>query len=206
MKAIITRKIGMTQVFTDAGRIEPVTVLEAPTIVVSQVKRPLTDGYPAVQLAAGTRHRVTKPIVGHLKKSGATSVATVAEFRCASEAELDEWPVGRPVGVEQFVVGDRVMVVATSKGKGFAGVMKRHNFAGGPASHGSHRFHRRPGSIGSQGPQRVFKGLRMAGHMGFDQITLKNRVIVAVDPDQRLIVVRGAIPGPKKAIVRVSSV
>lgn len=206
MKAIVAKKIGMTQIYSEDRQIQPVTVLEAPMIVVAQIKHTETDGYPAVQLAAGERTHTSKPILGHLKPSGTSTVATIAEFRASSETELESWTVGQAVGVDQFSVGDLVTVIATSKGKGFAGVMKRHNFAGGPASHGSHRFHRRPGSIGSQGPQRVFKGLRMAGHMGFDQVTLKQREIVAVDHDKRLIAIKGAIPGPKQTIVRISAV
>jgi large subunit ribosomal protein L3 len=204
-RGLLGRKLGMTQVWDDEGRIVPVTVLAAETNVVTQIRTPETDGYSAVQIGFGEidGRKVTKPQAGHFAKAGVTPRRHVVEIR--TEAVAD-YTLGQEISPEIFAAGDEVDVTATSKGKGFAGVMKRHGFAGVSASHGAHRNHRKPGSIGGCAtPGRVFKGLRMAGHMGAETVTTQNLTVHAVDAAKGVILVKGAVPGPKGGLVVVRS-
>lgn len=204
-RGLLARKIGMTQVWDDNGLVVPVTVLAADTNVVTQIRTRETDGYTAVQIGFGEidGRKVNKPEAGHFAKAGVTPRRHVVEIR--TEAIAD-YTVGQEISPEIFATGDAVDVTATSKGKGFAGVMKRHGFAGVGASHGAHRNHRKPGSIGGCAtPGRVFKGLRMAGHMGVETVTTQNLTVHAVDVDKGVILVKGAVPGPKGGLVVVRS-
>ena len=204
-RGLLGRKLGMTQVWDADGKIVPVTVLAAETNVVTQIRTPETDGYSAVQLGFGEidGRKVTKPGAGHFAKAGVTPRRHLVEIR--TEA-IGDYTLGQEVSPEIFAAGDEVDVTATSKGKGFAGVMKRHGFAGVSASHGAHRNHRKPGSIGGCAtPGRVFKGLRMAGHMGADTVTTQNLTVHAVDAAKGVILVKGAVPGPKGGLVVVRS-
>ena len=199
------RKLGLTQVWDADNQIVPVTVVAADTNVVTQIRTRETDGYSAVQLGFGEidGRNVNKPAAGHFAKAGVTPRRHVVEIR--TEAVAD-YTLGQEISPEIFAAGDLVDVTATSKGKGFAGVMKRHGFAGVSASHGAHRNHRKPGSIGGCAtPGRVFKGLRMAGHMGTDTVTTQNLTIHAVDTDKGVILVKGAVPGPKGGLVVIRS-
>ncbi len=199
------RKLGMTQVWDDEGKIVPVTVLAAETNVVTQIRTAETDGYTAVQIGFGEidGRKITKPQAGHFAKAGVTPRRHVVEIR--TEA-IGDYTLGQEISPEIFAAGDEIDVTATSKGKGFAGVMKRHGFAGVSASHGAHRNHRKPGSIGGCAtPGRVFKGLRMAGHMGAETVTTQNLTVHAVDAAKGVILVKGAVPGPKGGLVVVRS-
>jgi large subunit ribosomal protein L3 len=203
--ALLGRKLGMTQVWDEAGKLVPVTVVAVDTNVVTQVRTPEADGYAAVQLAAGQidPRKVTKPLKGHFEKAGVTPRRHVAEIRTADAAE---YSVGQEITAAAFEAGATVDVVGTTKGKGTAGVMKRHGFAGVGASHGAHRNHRKPGSIGGAStPSRVFKGLRMAGRMGAARQTTQNLTVHAVDADKGLLLVKGAVPGPKGGVVVVKT-
>jgi large subunit ribosomal protein L3 len=203
--ALLGRKLGMTQVWDEAGKLVPVTVVAVDTNVVTQVRTPETDGYAAVQLAAGQidPRKVTKPLKGHFEKAGVTPRRHVAEIRTADAAT---YTVGQELTAAAFEAGATVDVVGTTKGKGTAGVMKRHGFAGVGASHGAHRNHRKPGSIGGAStPSRVFKGLRMAGRMGAARQTTQNLTVHAVDADKGLLLVKGAVPGPKGGVVVVKT-
>ncbi len=204
MAAILARKLGMTQRFLEEdGRVERVTVLEAGPCPVTAIRTVERDGYEAVQLAFGTckEKSLTKAELGHLKKADASAMRTVREFR----NEVGELLVGQTVTVEAFQPGDRVKVSGISKGKGFQGTIKRHNFSSGPKSHGSHNI-RAPGSIGASAtPSRVFKGIRAAERMGGGRITQRGLTVVEVMPDENLMLVRGAVPGPKGATVEVRS-
>ncbi|RLV56489.1 50S ribosomal protein L3 [Aeromicrobium phragmitis] len=200
-RGLLGRKIGMTQVWDADGRIVPVTVLSADTNVVTQIRTRETDGYSAVQIGFGEidGRKVNKPQAGHFAKAGVTPRRHVVEIR--TEA-IGDYTLGQEITPEIFAAGDKVDVTATSKGKGFAGVMKRHGFAGVSASHGAHRNHRKPGSIGGCAtPGRVFKGLRMAGHMGTDTVTTQNLTVHSVDVEKGVVLVKGAVPGPKGALV-----
>ena len=195
----------MTQVWDADNRIVPVTVVAADTNVVTQIRTRETDGYSAVQLGFGEidGRKVNKPASGHFAKAGVTPRRHMVEIR--TEA-IEDYTLGQEISPEIFAAGDLVDVTATSKGKGFAGVMKRHGFHGVGASHGAHRNHRKPGSIGGCAtPGRVFKGLRMAGHMGTDTVTTQNLTVHAVDLEQGVILVKGAVPGPKGALVVIRS-
>ena len=201
MPAILAKKLGMTQRFTEEGRVERVTVLEAGPCPVTGIRTHEADGYEAVQLAFGTvrEKALSKPELGHLKKAGAPPMRTIREFRDAA----DEWQIGDTVTVEAFEVGQDVKVAGVGKGKGFQGTIKRHNFVSGPKSHGSHNK-RAPGSIGASAtPSRVFKGIRGPGHMGAKRVTQKGLTIVELIPDQNLMLLRGSVPGPKGATVEV---
>jgi large subunit ribosomal protein L3 len=203
MAAILAKKLGMTQVFQEDGRVARVTVLEAGPCPVTAIRSVERDGYEAVQLAFGqTKEKhLSKPELGHLKKADAPPMRHLVEFR----DEAAELQVGETVTVESFAVGARVKVAGTSKGKGFQGTIKRHNFASGPKSHGSHNV-RAPGSIGASAtPSRVFKGIRGPGQMGNKRATQKGLEIVAVDPEENLLMVRGSVPGPTGALVEVRS-
>jgi large subunit ribosomal protein L3 len=203
MAAILARKLGMTQRFLEDGRVERVTVLEAGPCPVTGIRTVERDGYEAVQLAfrAVREKRLSKPELGHLKKAGAPPLRDLVEFR----DEAGELQVGETVTVAAFTPGDRVKVSGRSKGKGFAGTIKRHNFASGPKSHGSHNV-RAPGSIGASAtPSRVFKGMRGPGRMGGGRITQRGLSVVEVRESDNLLLVRGAVPGPRGSTVEVRS-
>ena len=201
-KAILGRKLGMTQIFTEEGRVVPVTVVESGNNFVLQNKTDETDGYNAVQIGFGEvkEKNVNKPLKGHFEKAGVKAVRFIREMRLAAPSEYN---VGDTIGVDIFAAGDLVDVVGTSKGKGFAGGIKRHNFARGPMGHGS-KSHREPGSTGAMisGPGgRVLKGKKLPGRMGGERVTVQRLTIVRVDSDRNLILIKGAIPGPKKGFV-----
>jgi large subunit ribosomal protein L3 len=201
--AVLGTKLGMTQLWDEAGRLVPVTVVAVDTNVVTQVRTAESDGYSAVQLAAGQidPRKVTQPLKGHFAKAGVTPRRHVAEIRTSDSAE---YSLGQEITAAAFEAGAVIDVTGTTKGKGTAGVMKRHGFAGVGASHGSHRNHRKPGSIGGAStPSRVFKGLRMAGRMGHDRKTIQNLTVHAVDAEKGLLLVKGAVPGPKGGVVLV---
>jgi len=201
---ILGRKIGMTQVFREDGQVVPVTLLKAGPCMVVQRKTPTTDGYDAVQLGLMEfikPARINKPITGHLKKAGAEGSRFMREFHLRPGD--DDFKAGDKVLVDQFKPKEKVDVIGVSKGRGFAGLVKRHHFRGGEGSHGS-MFHRAPGSIGSSSfPSRVFPGMRMAGHMGAEQVTVRNLEIVEVDTEDNVLMVKGAVPGPNGGYVVV---
>ena len=202
MKAILGRKIGMTQIFTEEGKVVPVTVVESGNNVVLRSKTTESDGYNAVQLGFGEvkEKHVNKPMMGQFKKAGVAPVKFVREMRLNAPTE---YKVGDTVGVDIFAAGELVDVTGTSKGKGFAGGIKRHNFARGPMGHGS-KSHREPGSTGAMisGPGgRVLKGKKLPGRMGGEKTTVQRLTVVRVDPDRNLILIKGAVPGPKKGFV-----
>jgi large subunit ribosomal protein L3 len=202
-KGLLGIKLGMTQAWDENNKFVPVTVVAVSPNVVTQLRTIETDGYEAVQIAAGAidPRKVTKPRTGHFEKAGVTPRRHVAEIRTADAASYN---LGQELTVDLFAAGEGIDVVGTSKGKGFAGVMKRHNFKGVSASHGSHRNHRKPGSIGaSSTPSRVFKGMRMAGRMGFDRVTVLNLKVHAVDSERGLLLIKGAVPGPAGRLVFV---
>ncbi|MGJ9562649.1 50S ribosomal protein L3 [Actinotignum sp. GS-2025b] len=206
VKALLGTKLGMTQLWDEDGRLLPITVVRVGTNVVTQVRTPEVDGYSAVQLASGDEKtkNVTKPLQGHFAKAGVTPRKKLAEIRTP---DASEYTLGQELTADIFEAGQSVDVIGTSRGKGFAGVMKRHGFAGVSASHGAHRNHRKPGSIGACAtPSRVFKGLRMAGRMGRDRVTVQNLSIHSVDLENGLLLVVGAIPGAKggSVVVRTS--
>ena len=201
-KAILGRKLGMTQIFTEEGRVVPVTVVESGNNLVLRNKTNETDGYNAVQMGFGDvkEKNVTKPLKGQFEKAGVKAVRFIREMRLSAPSEYN---VGDTIGVDIFAEGDLVDVVGTSKGKGFAGGIKRHNFARGPMGHGS-KSHREPGSTGAMisGPGgRVLKGKKLPGRMGGERVTVQRLTVVRVDTDRNLILIKGAIPGPKKGFV-----
>jgi len=203
--ALLGKKLGMTQVWDAEGRVVPVTVVQVDTNVVTQVRTDEKDGYSAIQLGFGAidPRKVTKPLKGHFEKAGVTPRRHVAEVRTANAASFE---LGQELTAETFTAGQLVDVTGTTKGKGFAGVMKRHGFRGVSSSHGSHRNHRKPGSIGSSAtPSRVFKGLRMAGRMGNARRTIQNVTVHAVDVEKGFVLVKGAVPGNKGGIVLIRS-
>jgi large subunit ribosomal protein L3 len=201
VQGIIGKKVGMTQVYAEDGRAYPVTVIQAGPCVIVQRKSKDKDGYSAVQLGlveARKTKRVTKPMKGHFDKAGLPPCRVLREFRVADGAEVK---VGDKVSVDQFAPGDSITVSGTSRGHGFQGVVKRHHFRGGAATHGS-MFHRAPGSIGASAwPSRTLPGMRAAGHMGTDSVTVKNLTVVRVDAGNNLLVVRGSVPGAGGSIV-----
>ena len=202
MEGILGRKVGMTQIYVEDGTAIPVTVIKAGPCLVVQRKTKDTDGYEAVQvgLVEDKPAKVNQPLGGHFKKAGVAPVREVQEFRLADGEDVNP---GEEVRASIFEEKQWVDIVGTSKGKGYQGVMKRHGFAGGRASHGS-MFHRAPGSIGSSAyPSRVFPGMRAGGRMGGDRVTVKNLQIVKVDPERNLIYVRGAVPGPKSGYLSI---
>jgi large subunit ribosomal protein L3 len=203
-KGILGTKLGMTQVFDENDRVVPVTVVHATPNTVTQVKTPETDGYTAVQLAFGTPKHVTKPMAGHLAKAGVDRAKVLTELRLEAGDELPE--VGAKVTVETFAKGDPIDVTGTSKGKGYAGVMKRHNFHGMGDGHGVKKKNRHPGSVGNAStPGRTFKGQRMAGRMGGERVTVQNLEVVGIDVEHDLILVKGAVPGPDGQVVFIRS-
>jgi large subunit ribosomal protein L3 len=205
VKGLLGTKLGMTQLWDENNRIVPVTVIAASTNVVTQVRQPQTDGYNAIQVGFGEidGRKVNKPLAGQFAKAGTTPRRHLVEIRTSDAAS---YTVGQEIPVETFAPGEAIDVTGTSKGKGFAGTMKRHGFAGVSASHGAHRNHRKPGSIGACAtPGRVFKGVRMAGHMGADTVTTQNVTVHAVDAEKGLILLKGAVPGPKGGLVVLRS-
>ena len=203
--ALLGTKLGMTQVWDADGRVVPVTAIQVDTNVVTQVRNEERDGYEAVQLAFGTvdPRRVTKPLVGHFENAGVTPRRHVAEVRTSNAAD---YSLGQEIAADVFEAGQKVDVTGTTKGKGTAGVMKRHGFHGVGASHGAHRNHRKPGSIGGAStPSRVFKGIKMAGRMGNDRKTVQNLTIHSVDAENGLVLVKGAVPGNKGGVVLIRS-
>jgi large subunit ribosomal protein L3 len=205
VKGLLGTKLGMTQVWDENNKVIPVTVVVASTNVVTQIRQPEIDGYNAIQVGFGeiASRKVTKPAAGQFTKAGTTPRRHVVEIRTADAAS---YTVGQELAVDTFAEGDVIDVTGTSKGKGFAGVMKRHGFHGVGASHGAHRNHRKPGSIGACAtPGRVFKGVRMAGHMGTDTVTTQNLTVHAVDAEKGLILVKGAVPGPKGSLLVLRS-
>jgi large subunit ribosomal protein L3 len=205
MTGILGTKLGMTQVFDETGRVVPVTVVQAGPCVVTAVRTPDSDGYSAVQIGFGeiNPRKVTKPVAGLFEKAGVTPRRYVAEIRTEGASE---YTLGQELTAELFAAGQRVDVTGKSKGKGTAGPMKRHGFKGLSASHGTQRKHRSPGSIGACAtPGRVFKGVRMAGRMGAERTTVQNLTVHAVDGDKNLLLIKGAVPGPRGRLVVVRS-
>lgn len=202
MKSILGRKLGMTQVFGENGVIVPVTVIEAGPMVVTQIKTKETDGYEAVQVGFGEakEKQVNKPLKGHFAKAGVGFKKFVRELKVDNIAD---YVASQEINVNIFEAGDKVDVIGTSKGKGFQGPIKRHNQSRGPMTHGS-RYHRGPGSMGAASdPSRVFKGKKLAGHMGHERVTIQNLEVVKIDVERNLILIKGAVPGPKKSLVMV---
>lgn len=205
VNGVLGTKLGMTQVWDDNGKLVPVTVVQAGPCVVTQVRSQDVDGYDAVQIAYGAidPRKVTKPLKGHFEKAGVTPRRHLVELRTVDAAEYE---LGQEIDASVFEQGQKVDVVGTTKGKGTAGVMKLHGFKGVSASHGQHRNHRKPGSIGGAStPGRVFKGMRMAGRMGGDRTSVQNLTVHAVDAEKNLVLIKGAVPGPKGGIVLVRS-
>jgi len=196
MNAIIGKKIGMTRIFDEKGNIVPVTLILAEDNVVTQIKTKEKDGYEKVQIAAFKNRKISKPLTGHLSKTN-IKTRTLKEFSIEGELKT-----GDKIDLSQFQKGDKVTVSAISKGKGFAGTVKRHHFHLGPKTHGSNNY-RQPGSIGSMYPQRVIKGRRMAGHLGYDKVTVKNLKVAEVIIDKKALMLNGAVPGPAKSIVYI---
>ena len=202
-KAIVATKVGMTQLWDDDNQVVPVTMLQVEPCRVVQVKTDERDGYTAVQVTFGQRdaEKLTKPEAGHFTKAGVAPGQRLVELRLDDVSEIE---VGQEFAADLLEAGEKVDVTAVSKGKGFAGVMKRHNFSGQKASHGAHRVHRAPGAIGACAtPSRVFKGTRMAGRMGAEKVTTLNLTVVEADADRELLLIRGSVPGPKGGVVVV---
>jgi len=202
-KGVLGTKLGMTQQWDADNRLVPVTVIQVSPNVVTQIMTAEKNGYDAIQIAAGAidPRKVSQPLAGHFKAAGVTPRRHLTEIRTP---DASEYEVGQELTVEAFEVGQLIDVVGTSKGKGFAGTMKRHNFAGVGASHGQHKNHRKPGSIGASAtPSRVFKGTRMAGRMGGDRVTVQNLTVQGIDVERNLLLVKGAVPGAKGRLVFV---
>jgi large subunit ribosomal protein L3 len=212
MKALLAKKVGMTQIFDANGVRSGVTVLQAGPCVVTNIKSVETDGYGAIQIGFGEAKKLSKTQAGQLKKSGAKSVY-LKEFRneavnievAEGEEKPAELKIGDNLTVEMFEKGEKVVVSGVSKGKGFAGTIKRHNFHRGPKTHGSHNY-REPGSIGAGYPQHVFKGIKMAGQMGHEKVTIKNQKIAMIDTENNLIAVVGSVPGPNRGLVVIQGI
>lgn len=198
-KGILGKKVGMTQVFTEEGHLIPVTVVEAGPCYVIQKKTKATDGYNAIQVGFGAlRERLAnKPQKGHVAKASLKPMRYIREFRVD---DVDAYEIGQEITAELFAAGDAVDVVGISKGKGFAGMIKRHGAGRGPMKHGS-KYHRRTGSLGAKGPARVFKGRNLPGRMGGERVTVQNLKVVRVDADKNMILVKGAVPGAKKSLL-----
>lgn len=203
MKGILGRKLGMTQLFAEDGKVIPVTVIEAGPCVVMQVKTEENDGYRAIQLGFDDKkeHRANKPEIGHAKKANTSPKRYVREIR---DVNLDDYKLGDEVKADIFTAGEKVDVVSVSKGKGFTGSIKGYNQARGPKSHGSH-YHRGPGSLGAVGPARVFKGRRLPGRMGGKRVTIQNLEVVKVDAERNLLLVKGSVPGPRNSFLTIRS-
>ena len=198
-KGILGKKIGMTQVFTTEGRVVPVTVVEAGPCPVVQKKTVATDGYNAIQVGFSMLRESlsNKPRKGHFQKASLKPMRYVREFKVA---DVENYEVGQEVTVDLFAVGDKLDVVGTSKGKGFAGMIKRHNGSRGPMAHGS-KYHRRTGSLGAKGPARVFRGRELPGRMGGERVTVQNLEVIRIDVDKNLILIKGAVPGANKSLL-----
>jgi large subunit ribosomal protein L3 len=202
-KAIVGEKVGMTQVWDDQNRVVPVTVVQVAPCRVVQVKTPDRDGYSALQVTFGNKKpsKLTKPVAGQYDSAGVEPGLRLVELRLD---DVSAYEIGQELKVDLLADGDRIDVTAVSRGKGFAGVMKRHGFAGQKASHGAHRIHRAPGAVGSCAtPARVFKGQRMAGRMGGEKVTTLNLTVVQADAERDLLLVKGAVPGPKGGLVLI---
>lgn len=200
-KAIVGKKVGMTHVWDEEQRVTPVTVLKVAPCRVVQVKRPEGDGYSALQVTWGNRNpeKLNKPALGHFESAGVKPGDSLVELRLE---DVSEYEIGQEFGVEILEAGEKVDVTAVSKGKGFAGVMKRHNFKGQGASHGVHKVHRKPGAVGQCAtPSRVFQGKKMPGRMGAQKVTTLNLRVVEADAERELLLVKGAVPGPKGGVV-----
>ncbi|AQS57963.1 50S ribosomal protein L3 [Desulforamulus ferrireducens] len=202
-KGILGKKVGMTQIFTEAGIAIPVTVVEAGPCYVVQKKTPENDGYSAIQLGFGEKREnlLNKPTKGHLTKAGVRPVRFLREIKVEN---IDEYQVGQEIKADIFAQGEKVDVVGTSKGRGFAGGIKRHNFHRGPMAHGS-KYHRRPGSSAAKGPARTFKGRKLPGHYGVDRVTVQNLEVVKVDAERNLLAIKGAVPGPRGGLLLVKN-
>jgi len=201
-QAIVGEKVGMTQTWVD-DKVVPVTMLRVAPMRIVQIKTNERDGYTALQVTYGQKkaNKLNKPQAGHFEKAGVEPGKRLVELRLDS---VDGFEVGQEITVEQIAAGTKVDVTATSRGKGFAGVMKRHNFKGAPASHGAHKNHRKPGAIGQCAfPARVFKGMRMAGHMGHEQVTTQNLKVVKSDVERNILLIKGSVPGPAGGVVIV---
>ncbi|MEE2881668.1 MAG: 50S ribosomal protein L3 [Chloroflexota bacterium] len=197
LRGFLGKKIGMSQVFRDNGEVVPVTVIQAGPCAVTQIKNQKTDGYNAIQLGFGAAKNLNKPERGHLKNN-----EPVKHLREVKTDSLDEYSVGQQISVEIFEVGEKIDVIGTTKGRGFAGTMKRHGFHGGPKTHGQSDRARAPGSIGGgTTPGKVYKGLKMAGHMGNERVTIKNLEILQIDQDRNLLVVKGGVPGAPNGLL-----
>ena len=201
LKAIVGHKVGMTQIWDESNRMVPVTVVEVTPCRVVQVKTPQTDGYSAIQVTLGSKEprKLTRPEAGHFARAGVAPGSELVELRLD---DVSGYQIGQELGADIFEAGEWVDAIGISKGKGFAGVMKRHNFQGQRATHGAHLVHRAPGSIGQCAtPSRVFKGVKMAGHMGHDKVTTQNLTVVRSDAEKNLVLVKGSVPGPKGGTV-----
>lgn len=202
-KSIVATKVGMTQVWDEDGRVVPVTVLRVQPCRVVQIKTPERDGYSAVQVTFGHRdaRKLTMPEAGHFDAAGVDAGIKLVELRLD---DVSDYEIGQTLTADTFAVGELVDITGVSKGKGFAGTMKRHGFGGAPASHGAHRNHRKPGAIGACAtPARVFKGKKMSGRMGGEKVTTLNLTVIEADPDREIVLVRGSVPGPKKSTVLI---
>jgi large subunit ribosomal protein L3 len=200
MKTLLGTKIGMTQILGENGVVIPITLIQAGPVTVTQVKTVETDGYSAVQIGYGQGKNLSNAVAGHVKKAGIKPKA-LKEVRL--DTLDDSIAIGASFGVDIFAVGDAVSVTGTSKGKGFAGTVKRHNFNTSKSTHGGNGNVRKPGSIGSMYPQKVFKGKRMAGQMGHDQVTVKNLLVAYIDAENNVIGLKGAVPGPRRGLVKI---
>lgn len=202
-KAILGKKVGMTQIFTDDGTALPVTVIEAGPCFVVQKKTVEKDGYGAIQVGFGEKREklFNKPAKGHFNKAGVRPLRVLRELRLE---DCDSYQIGQELKADLFNTGEKVDVVGTSKGKGFAGGIKRHGFHRGPMAHGS-KYHRRPGSLGAKGPARVYKGRKLPGHLGAARVTVQNLEVVRVDSDRNLLALKGAVPGPRGGLVMIKN-
>lgn len=204
IQALLGRKLGMTRLFDENGVVTASTLIEAGPCFITHLRTSDTDGYTAVQLGFGTRPRPSRPQKGQLKRAGLPDRSGMDALREVPADSVDDLELGARIDASMFAQGEIVDVIGTSKGKGFAGVMKRHNFRGGPKTHGQSDRWRRPGSVGSgTTPGRTFKNMRMAGHLGDARVTVKNLRILSVDPERNLVALRGAIPGPKGGLVMI---
>jgi len=199
MKCLLGKKVGMSRLFK-GEKVIPVTLLQAGPCFVTQIKTKDQDGYPAVQIGFGQRKNISKPLIGHLKKAKVKSSRYLREFRIDN---VDDWKLGQEIKASVFTTGDKLTVVAISKGKGFTGVVKRHGFHGSSATHGHRHDERAPGSIGAAFPEHVFKGVKMAGRSGYGQVTVKNMEVVSVDEEKNLLAIKGSIPGAPNTLVEI---
>lgn len=201
MKFLLAKKLNMTQIFDENGKVIPVTVLETGSVKVTQIKTKEKDGYNAIQIGFGTKKNITKPLRGHLKDLG--NFRWLKEFKVNDETELEKYKLGDEIKVDILQEGETVNIRGISRGKGFQGVMKRHGFHGKEATHGVKHAHREPGSIGATTPQRVIKGKKMAGRTGGKTITLKKVKIVKIEPQNNLLYIKGAIPGKRGTLIEI---